>query len=49
MHIHKDILNINVFLGGGGHAVAQSVEALRYKPEDRTFDSRWCKRNFALT
>jgi hypothetical protein len=24
------------------HAVAQLVEALRYKPEGRGFDSRWC-------
>ena len=24
-----------------GHAVAQLVEALRYKPEGRGFDSRW--------
>jgi len=24
------------------HAVAQLVEALRYKPEGRDFDSRWC-------
>jgi hypothetical protein len=28
-----------------GHPVAQSVEALRYLPEGRGFDSRWC-RNF---
>ena len=27
---------------GWGHAVAQLVEALRYKPEGRGFDSRWC-------
>ena len=26
----------------GGYAVAQLVEALRYKPEGRGFDSRWC-------
>ena len=25
-----------------GHAVEQLVEALRYKPEGRGFDSRWC-------
>jgi hypothetical protein len=25
-----------------GHAVAKLVEALRYKPEGRGFDSRWC-------
>ena len=32
-----------------GHAVAQSVEALRYKLEDRGFDSRWCHWDFSLT
>jgi hypothetical protein len=32
-----------------GHAVAQLVEALRYKPEGRGFDSRWCNPNFSLT
>jgi len=31
------------------HWVAQLVEALRYKPEDRGFDSRWCHWNFSLT
>jgi hypothetical protein len=25
-----------------GQAVAQLVETLRYKPEGRGFDSRWC-------
>ena len=25
-----------------GHAVAQLIEALLYKPEGRGFDSRWC-------
>jgi hypothetical protein len=29
-----------------GHAVAQLVEALRYKPEGRGFDSRWSHWNF---
>jgi hypothetical protein len=24
------------------HAVAQLVQALRYKPEGRGFDSQWC-------
>ena len=28
--------------------VAQLAEALRYKPEDRGFDSRWCDCNFSL-
>jgi hypothetical protein len=32
-----------------GYAVAQSAEALRYKPEGRGFYSRWCHRNFSLT
>jgi hypothetical protein len=32
-----------------GHAVAQLVEALRYKPEGRGFHSRWCHWNFSLT
>jgi hypothetical protein len=27
-----------------GHAVAQLVEALRYKPEGRGFDSQWYHR-----
>jgi len=33
----------------GGHGMAQLVEALRYKPEGRGFDSRWCHRNFSMT
>jgi hypothetical protein len=32
-----------------GHAVAQLVEAQRYKPEGREFDSRGCYWNFSLT
>jgi hypothetical protein len=28
-----------------GHAVAQLVETLRYKPEVRGSDSRWCHLN----
>ena len=32
-----------------GHAVLQLVEAMRYKPEGRGFDSRWCPWNFSLT
>ena len=31
------------------HAVAQLVEALRYKSEGRGFDSRWCHWIFSLT
>jgi hypothetical protein len=32
----------------GRAAVAQLVEALRYKPAGRGFDSRWCHWNFSL-
>jgi hypothetical protein len=32
-----------------GHAVAQLVEALCYKPNGRGFDSRWCHWNFSFT
>ena len=32
-----------------GHAVAQLIGALRYKPEGRGFDSRRCHWNFSLT
>jgi hypothetical protein len=31
-----------------GHAVAQLVEALRYKFEGRGLDCRWCQWNFSL-
>ena len=32
-----------------GDAVAQLVEALRYKMKGRGFDTRWCHWNFSLT
>jgi hypothetical protein len=32
-----------------GYAVAQLVEALRYKPEGRGFDSRCCHWNFDVS
>jgi hypothetical protein len=35
--------------GGGGYAVAHLVEALRYKPEGRGFDSLWNHCNFSVT
>jgi hypothetical protein len=38
-----------VFMECTGYSVAQLVEALRYKPEGRGFDSRWCHWNFSLT
>ena len=31
-----------------GHAAAQLVEALRYMPEGRGLDSRWCHWNFFI-
>jgi hypothetical protein len=37
------------YLYSKGRAVAQLVEALRYKPERCEFDSRWCHWNFPLT
>jgi hypothetical protein len=32
-----------------GHAVEQLVDALRYKPEGRELESRWCYWNFSMT
>jgi hypothetical protein len=32
-----------------GYPVEQLVEALRYKPEGRGFDSPWCHWNYSLT
>jgi hypothetical protein len=32
-----------------GHAVGQLVQAMRYKPKGRGFDSRWCRWIFSLT
>jgi len=43
---------ILIFLGAviwEGYVVAQLVEALRYKPEGRGFDSRWDHWEFTLT
>jgi hypothetical protein len=37
------------FIDNLGHAVAQLVEVLCYKPEGRGFDSRWRLWNFSLT
>jgi hypothetical protein len=43
--------NMNFFTvpGAEGYAVAQLVEAPRYKPEGSGFDSPWCHVNFSLT
>ena len=40
---------LNILLSNGVHAVAQLVEALRYKSEGSGFDSRWCHWNISLT
>ena len=47
---HRDHCNyFNNLFSKTGHTVAQLVEALRYKPEGRGFDSHWCHWNFSLT
>jgi len=50
-YLHTEEYNIILFYNVvfEGHAVAQLVEALRYKSEGRGFDSRWCHCNFSLT
>jgi hypothetical protein len=40
------IIIVLIIVGARGGAV---VEALRYKPEGRVFDSRWCYWIFSLT
>jgi hypothetical protein len=40
---------ISLYLRTTGHAVARLVETLRYMPEGRGFDFRWCHWNFSLT
>jgi hypothetical protein len=45
----KEILYLIIIIYHKGHAVAQLVEALRYKSEGRGFDSLWCNWNFSLT
>jgi hypothetical protein len=45
MHLFFRILDDELW----GHAVVQLVDALRYKPEGRGFNSRWCHWNFLLT
>jgi hypothetical protein len=43
MLLSKDVASLWLM-----HAVTQLVEALRYKPEGRGFDSRWCHWNFSF-
>ena len=40
---------IYIYMYVWGHAVAQLVETLRYKPEGRGLDSRWFHWNISLT
>jgi hypothetical protein len=47
--LHGVIIRLDLRTYENKHAVAQLVEALRYKPEGRGFDSRWCHWNFSLT
>ena len=47
-HIYIAYIHKENFPNGGGHTVAQLVEALRYKPEDRGFDSRYCHWDFFI-
>jgi len=39
VEVYMKIKFVNIYWG---HAVAQLVEAMRYKTEGRGFDSRWC-------
>jgi hypothetical protein len=47
--LHAKITYYLIFEFHQEQAVAQLVEALRYKPEGRGFDSRWCLWNISLT
>ena len=46
-HERQNFLSLQMWVWG--YAVAQLVEALRYKPEVRRFDSRWSHWNFSVT
>ena len=47
--IHKSKITKKSFWVMCGNPVAQLAEALRYKPEGRGFDPRWCHWNLSLT
>jgi len=47
--VPRNLINLQRDTECRRHAVAQLVEALRYKPEGRGFDSWWCPRSFSLT
>jgi hypothetical protein len=42
VNVKCDIKKNHYASEGVGNAVAQLAESLRYKPEGRGFDSRWC-------
>jgi len=42
-------INNNASIFSEGKAVANLVEALRYKHEGHGFDFQWCHWNFSLT
>jgi hypothetical protein len=44
----KGVIFENMYCHTEGAAVAQLVEALRYKPAGRGLDSRWCQWIFSL-
>ena len=46
--LYKEAIRVIIYISAG-HVVAQFVEALRYKPEGRGFDSLWCHWNYSLT
>jgi hypothetical protein len=46
--VHEVIQFLNIVLTSGARG-GTVVEALRYKPEDRGFDSRWCHWIFLST
>jgi hypothetical protein len=47
VNVIYNFIYMHLFIGST-LLVAQLVEALRYKPEGREFDSRWCHWNFSL-
>jgi hypothetical protein len=47
--VYDDAFNMGTEIVTMGHVVAQLVEAMRYTPEDRGFDFRWCNWNFSMT
>jgi hypothetical protein len=46
--LHISLTPLSVLSSHAFHAVAQFVEALRYKPEGRKFDSRWGPMEFFI-